>query len=98
MTITKTMAFKVGEQTFGTFEEAQLHSLTMLFFNMKSNDACGASAEGIAAFSLDHADEIVEILTCQPDQEKPARKPRSDKGKKRALSETEVEREVTNQP
>lgn len=94
--ITKTMAYKVGNETFPTFEEAQIHSLTLLFSEMHTDDACGLSAEQVSAFTQAHADDIIEILMCQPDEEKPARKPRKDKGTKRAAKVQNATVPVTN--
>lgn len=91
MPITKTMAYKAGEQTFPTLEEAQLHSLTLLFSEIKTEGACGPSCENIASFAMDHAEEIVDILDSDPESEKKPRKPRSDKGTKRIKEFTAVE-------
>lgn len=86
--ITKTMAFKVGEQTFATFQDAQLESIMLLISDPLAKNPNVSSrelaAKAVAGIILDHADKIVEILTCQPDEEKPVRKPRKDKGTKRA--------------
>lgn len=90
--ITKTTAYKVGNETFGTFEEAQIAAITDLFKDCyvklpEPTSGMGHASEVHAAISgmiLDHAGKLVEILTSKPGDAKPPRKPRKDKGTKRS--------------
>lgn len=101
MPITKTMAYKVGNETFATFEEAQIAAISDLF---KDSYVCLPEAttpmatatkvhEAISGMILDHADELVAIIACKPEEEKKPRKPRKDKGTKRANADA-INREL----
>ena len=75
-------AYQVGEQVFPTIKEAQQNELAALFDKKDSPDS-EHLANVCAASVLEHADEVLAIITCQPKSKEP-RKPRKDKGTKRA--------------
>jgi hypothetical protein len=75
--IQQVAAFQVGQQVFPTIQEAQKEELRPLFRH--DGDARPNSVEEVVSIIVEHAGEIVEILTGQPR----TKKPRSDKGKKR---------------
>ena len=79
-------AYKVGERVFPTIEEAQKSELAALF-NKKDGPDAEHLAMVCAQSVVDNTDEVVAILTCAPKSKAP-RKPRADKGKKRALKDT----------
>lgn len=76
-------AYRVGEQVFPTIQEAQKSELATLFEPWTPNlneDLAKTAATKI----VEHTDEVVAILTCQPR----TKKPRSDIGKKRGPKQT----------
>ena len=76
MSIQQVSAYRVGEQVFPTIQEAQKKELNDLVAEGGvMNDAGKLVIDRI----IEHTDEVVAILTCQPR----TKKPRSDKGKKR---------------
>ena len=76
MSIQQVSAYRVGEQVFPTIQEAQKKELNDLVVEGGvMNDAGKLVIDRI----IEHTDEVVAILTCQPR----TKKPRSDKGKKR---------------
>jgi hypothetical protein len=83
MSIQIVSSYLVGQKLFPTIEEAQKAELTALFEPWTAirpdEDLAKKSADKI----VEHADEVIAILTCQPKN----KKPRSDKGKKRASKE-----------
>jgi hypothetical protein len=76
VSIQQVSAYRVGEQVFPTIQEAQKKELNDLVAEGGvMNDAGKLVIDRI----IEHTDEVVAILTCQPR----TKKPRSDKGKKR---------------
>jgi coenzyme F420-reducing hydrogenase gamma subunit len=76
VSIQQVSAYRVGEQVFPTIQEAQKKELNDLVVEGGvMNDAGKLVIDRI----IEHTDEVVAILTCQPR----TKKPRSDKGKKR---------------
>jgi hypothetical protein len=75
-------AFLVGQQLFSTVTDAQKAELATLFkpWNLVPGED---GAEVAAGRVVEHAAEVIAILTCAPSP----KKPRSDKGKKRAAKE-----------
>lgn len=76
MPIIEVKAYSVGQQVFPTIQAAQIKELVDLICGEKTPSD---SAQVTANWIVEHADQIVAILTCQPK----TKKPRSDKGKKR---------------
>ena len=75
--IQQTTAYRVGESFLPTIQEAQQQEILDLIEARQ-----GKLEEGdahVAKFIVDHADELVAILTCKPR----TKKVRSDKGTKR---------------
>lgn len=71
--ITKTVGFKIGEQFFGTIEEAQKAAL----FNLQSPEAGDEARQGaiaIADWIIENKEAIVDILTTTPNSKPSARK------------------------
>ena len=84
MKIQQISAYRVGEMVFATIAEAQKRELLDLI----AGDKVATDNEIKAAqWMVDNTDEVVAILTCQPKPKAP-RKPRADKGKKRAPKDT----------
>jgi hypothetical protein len=78
-------AFQVGQLVFQTLQEAQKSELSALFPARNNGAVVGYNLEEITATIIENSDEVVAILTCRPSAKpKTPRKPRSDKGKKRA--------------
>jgi hypothetical protein len=77
--IQQVAAFQVGQQVFPTIQEAQKKELSSLFPVRDNGAVVGYNLEEITETIIEHTDEVVAILTCQPR----TKKPRSDKGKKR---------------
>jgi hypothetical protein len=67
-------AWYIGTLVFPTIQEAQKEELAKLL--------AGVTVDKMLDAIVEHTDEIVAILTCQPKSKAP-RKPRSDKGQKR---------------
>lgn len=86
MLIEKTTAYKVGNQCFSSIVEAQLSALENALAPLTLE-----APEKVAGLLVDNAEAIVAILEMKGD--KPTRKPRSDKGKKRA-KEAAINREL----
>jgi hypothetical protein len=86
MSIEQVSAYRVGELMFPTIQEAQKSELAALFSVMPNSG--GVPLDIIASTIVEHTDEVVAILTCQPKAKaKSPRKPRSDIGKKRAAKD-----------
>ncbi len=81
--ITISPGYQTGERWFRTIEEAQKEELSNLLDSVPPDKMLDALVE--------HTDEVVAILTCQPKSKAP-KKPRSDIGKKRASKD-----EIANQ-
>jgi hypothetical protein len=80
--ITIAPGYQTGDRWFPTIQEAQKSELAALFRPWTQSDTDDFPTAA-AAKVVEHADEIVAILTCQPKSKAP-RKLRSDIGKKRA--------------
>lgn len=81
MSIQQVSAYRVGELVFPTIREAQKEELISLLLpegRLEKDETLHKAIDRI----IEHTDEIVAILTCQP-KSKAHRKPRSDIGKKR---------------
>jgi hypothetical protein len=72
-------AYKVGERVFPTIEEAQKEELMLL---LADGGAHTEVAKSVINSVINHVDDVIAILTCQP-KVKTTRKPRCDIGKKR---------------
>lgn len=87
MSIQQVSAYRVGELVFSTIKEAQKKELLDLSSGDRPpSDAIPPEDQSWVDFIVDHTDEVVAILTCQPKPKAP-RKPRSDIGKKRSPKE-----------
>ena len=76
MSIQQVSAYRVGEQVFPTIQEAQKKELNDL---VAEGGVMNDAGKSVIDRIIEHTDEVVAILTCQPR----TKKPRSDKGKKR---------------
>ena len=80
MSIQIVSSYLVGHQLFPTIQQAQSRELS----DLMAGDKVATDNELKAAdWIVEHSDEVVAILTCQPK----GKKTRSDKGKKRAAKE-----------
>lgn len=80
MLIEKTTAYKVGNSCFSSIVEAQLSALEKVLSTLPLE-----APEKVAGLLVDNAESVVAILEMKDD--KPTRKPRKDKGTKRAKAE-----------
>jgi hypothetical protein len=76
VSIQQVSAYRVGEQVFPTIQEAQKKELNDL---VAEGGVMNDAGKSVIDRIIEHTDEVVAILTCQPR----TKKPRSDKGKKR---------------
>ena len=80
MPIIEVKAYSVGQLVFPTLQEAQIKEILDLAQGDRPPSAPPPDEDvSWARFIVDHTDEIVSILTCQPR----TKKVRSDKGTKR---------------
>ena len=70
----------IGQQVFPTIKEAQKSELLSIMNGGKDSPSNAIAVD----WMVSHVDEVVAILTCHPS----AKKPRSDKGKKRTPKTT----------
>lgn len=77
--ITKTVGYKIGDQFFGTIEEAQKAEL----FNLQSPEAGDGARQGaidIADWIIENKEAILDILTTTPNSKPSARKNKETEG------------------
>ena len=86
-------AWQVGTLLLPTIQAAQEVELAVLFESMDDGATDHEKANLCAQRVIDHADDVMAILTCQPKSKAP-RKPRSDIGKPRKPKVTGPELEA----
>lgn len=83
MSIQQVSAYRVGERVLPTIQEAQCYELGLLMDKICKDEELTLEKRADVVMALvDHTDEVVAILTCQPKAKAP-RKPRKDRGTKR---------------
>lgn len=72
--IIKTTAFQVGDEHYGTLEEAKQASILQLFLDPETGPESTLSINEICSFIIDNSEKIIDILTTTEKSRPKARK------------------------